>query len=374
MTELLAFLKELISAPGLSGYETPVRALIEQAWGPLTDELHVSRLGSLHGLRRARSSEEAKTPSILYTAHMDAIGLMVTRIREEFLRITEIGGVDARVLPGQLVTVHGREDLPGVVVQPPAHLLPNEFRERPAPLEALWVDIGYSAEEVERLVRIGDLVSFAQPPIDIGSDNLAGHSLDNRASVAAITACLQELKGRALLWNVWVAATAQEEETLGGALTSAYALRPDLAVAIDVTFAASPGSPGHRTFPMGKGITLGWGPNIHPGLFTAFKDLAERLEIPYKIDVMPRMSGTDAAAMQVAAEGIPTMVLSIPLRYMHTPVEMISMKDVQRAGRLLAEFAVQLDEKFMAKLAWEDSDSLGAALAKNDTLKSGRQK
>jgi tetrahedral aminopeptidase len=354
MTELMPFLKDLISAPGLSGYETPVRKMIEQAWKPLTDELAISRLGSLHGLRRANREKVSTPPTILYTAHMDAIGLMVTSIVDGWLHVTEIGGVDPRVLPGQMVTVHGREDLPGLVVQPPAHLLPSEYRENPIPLEHLLVDTGLLPAEVDRLVRVGDLVSFAQPPIEMSGEYLAGHSLDNRASVAALTACLQELLGRELSWDVWVAATSQEEETLGGALTSAFELHPDLAVAIDVTFASSPGSPGHLTFPLGKGITLGWGPNIHPALFQAFKELADRLEIPYKVDVMPRMSGTDAMGLQVAAEGIPTMVISIPLRYMHTPVEMISTKDIQRAGRLLAEFAAQLDETFMDKLVWDE--------------------
>ena len=354
MTELQPFLKELISLPGLSGHETPVREVIEHAWIPLTDEVHVSRLGSLHGVRRGRRIEDAIPPSVLYTAHMDAIGLMVTGIIDGFLRATQIGGVDARVLPGQMVTVHGREALSGVVVQPPAHLLPAEYRSNPVPLQYLFIDTGYLPEDVERLVRVGDLISFDQPPIEIDGDILAGHSLDDRASVPALTACLQELKGRELVWDVWVAATTQEEETLGGAITSAYALRPSLAVAIDVTFASSPGSPGHQTFPLGKGITLGCGPNIHPGLFKAFKELADRFEIPYKMDVMPRMSGTDAMGLQVAAEGIPCMVISIPLRYMHTPVEMISMKDVQRVGRLLAEFAAQLDETFMDRLVWED--------------------
>jgi tetrahedral aminopeptidase len=354
MTELLPFLKDLISAPGLSGYEAPVRKIIEQAWEPLTDELAVSRLGSLHGLRKANREKVAAPPSILYTAHMDAIGLMVTSIVDGLLHVTEIGGVDPRVLPGQMVTVHGREDLPGLVVQPPAHLLPGEYRENPVPLELLLVDTGYLPAEVDRLVRVGDLVSFAQPPIEINGEILAGHSLDNRASVAALTACLQELVGRELKWDIWLAATSQEEETLGGALTSAFELHPTLAVAIDVTFASSPGSPGHVTFPLGKGITLGWGPNIHPALFQAFKELADRLEIPYKPDVMPRMSGTDAMGLQVVAEGIPTMVISIPLRYMHTPVEMISKKDIQRAGRLLAEFAAQLDEKFMDRLVWDE--------------------
>ena len=354
MTELLPFLKEIISAPGLSGHEAPVRKIIAKAWEPLTDELRTSRLGSLYGLRRAKKRMEPALPSILYAAHMDAIGLMVTEIVEGLLRLTDIGGIDARVLPGQLVTVHGREDLPGLVVQPPAHLLPAENRDQPVPLERLFVDTGYLPSDVERLVRVGDLVSFAQPPIELDGGILAGHSLDNRASVAAVTACLQELAGRELTWDVWVVATSQEEETLGGALTSAFELRPSLAVAIDVTFGSSPGSPAHQTFPVGKGVTLGWGPNIHPALHQAFKDLADRLEIPYKLDVMPRMSGTDAMGLQIAAEGIPTMVISIPLRYMHTPVEMVSMKDIQRAGRLLAEFAVQLDGTFLDKLVWEE--------------------
>jgi endoglucanase len=285
---------------------------------------------------------------------MDAIGLMVTALVGEFLRVTEVGGLDPRVLPGQLVTIHGRQELPGTIVQPPAHLLPADNQTGPVDLLNLLVDTGLTAAEVRRLVRVGDLISFAQPPVELRNDTLAGHSLDNRASVAAVTYCLKELQGRQLAWDVWAVATSQEEETFAGAYTSAYQLRPSLAVAVDVTFAASPGSPGHKTFPMGKGPTIGWGPNIHPGLHRAFKDIADRTEIPYKLEVMPRHSGTDAYALQIAAEGIPTMVIGIPLRYMHTPVEMVSMKDVTRAGRLLAEFAAALDGEFMSKLKLDE--------------------
>jgi tetrahedral aminopeptidase len=352
MTEILPFLKTLISAPGLSGHEAPVRRLIEDAWRPLTDELHVSRLGSLHGLRRGSATEPR--PGLLLAAHMDAIGLMVTGVVDGFLRVTEIGGLDPRVLPGQLVTVHGRQELPGLLVQPPAHLLPPDVGDETVPISYLLVDVGLRPRQVEGLVRPGDLVSYAQPPLELSGDYLVGHSLDNRASVAAVTQCLMELQNRQLQWDLWAVATTQEEETLGGALTSAFQLRPALAVAIDVTFASSPGSSGHRTFPLGKGITLGTGANIHPKMYDAFKDLADRLEIPYKPEFMPRYSGTDAIGLQITAEGIPTMVLSIPLRYMHTPVEMISLKDIARAGRLLAEFAAALDEKFMEKLVWDD--------------------
>jgi endoglucanase len=352
MTEILPFLKQLISAPGLSGHEAQVRRLVEDAWRPLTDELHISRLGSLHGLRRGTTAEPR--PSLMVAAHMDAIGLMVTSLVDGFLRLTPIGGLDPRVLPGQLVTVHGREDLPGVIVQPPSHLLPAKIGSDPVPLEYLLVDVGLLPDQVKRLVRVGDLVSFAQSPLELGENYLAGHSLDNRASVAALTHCLMELQGRALRWDLWAVATVQEEVTLGGALTSAFQLRPTLAVAIDVTFASSPGTPAYQSFPLGKGLTLGWGPTIHPALQNAFKDLADRLEIPYKLEVMPRRSGTDADAMQIVAEGIPTMVLGIPLRYMHTPVEMVGMKDIARTGRLIAEFAAALDEKFMDKLVWDD--------------------
>lgn len=352
MTELLPFLKTLISAPGLSGHETPIRNIIEPAWQPLTDEIHTSRLGSLHGLKRGSGVEPR--PAILLAAHMDAIGLMVTTQVGDFLRVTEVGGLDARVLPGQRVVVHGRQDLPGVIVHPPARLLPEEAREGPVALKYLLIDTGLREPDLKKLVRPGDLASFAQEPLELRGETLAGHSLDNRASIAALTQCLQTLQGRAHAWDVWAVATVQEEVTMGGARTSAFGLRPQLAVAIDVTWGKGPGTPDYKTFPLGKGPTLGWGPNIHPGFHTAFKQVAERLEIPYAIEVMPRHSGTDAFGLQVAAEGIASMVVSIPLRYMHTPVEVVALKDISRTGQLLAEFIAGLQPGFMDTLTLDE--------------------
>jgi len=352
MMEMQSLLESLISAPGLSGHETPIRLLIEDAWRPLTDEISLSRLGSLHALKRGFSPPPRR--SLLLAAHMDAIGLMVTALDDGFLRLTKVGGLDARVLPGQLVTVHGREDLTGIVVQPPAHLLPEDNRSGPVRLENLLVDVGLLSKDVSKMVRPGDLVSFAQPVIKIDSDTLAGHSLDNRASVVAVTQCLEDLKAREHAWDVWAVATTQEEETMGGAFTSSYQLQPDLAVVVDVTHASSPGSPSHKSFPMGKGPTLIYGPNIHPALHANFKELADRLEIPYKVEVTSAHSGTDAFAVQVTAQGIPCMVLGIPLRYMHTPVEMVSLKDIQRTGRLLAEFVASLDDTFIEKINWDE--------------------
>ena len=188
----------------------------------------------------------------------------------------------------------------------------------------------------------------------MAGDTLVGRSLDNRASVAALTLCLQELQTRVHAWDVWAVATTQEEETMGGARTSAFQLRPELAVAVDVTWGKSPGSADHLTFPLGKGLTLGWGPNIHPGLHQSIKKTAEDIEVPFAVEAMPRHSGTDAFAIQVAAQGIPTMVVSIPLRYMHTPVEVVALKDIRRTARLLAEFITRLEIDYMEKLSLEE--------------------
>jgi putative aminopeptidase FrvX len=352
MTEILPFLKELISAPGISGYESGVRPLIEKAWEPITDKLSISRLGNLYGFQAGTAPEPR--PSILVAAHMDAIGLMVNAIIDGFLRVTTIGGIDVRVLPGQMVTVHGRQDLPGMIVPTPARLLPSSVQDIAVQLEYLLVDVGLPPQEVAALVRIGDPITFAQPPIETAGETLVGHTLDDRAAVAALTHCLEMLHNRPHIWDVWAVATVQEEITYGGGLTSAFQLHPSLAVSIDVTFANSPGSPSHLSFPLGKGITLEWGPNTHPVLYKVLKELAERLEIPFSLEPIPTASGTDTYAMQVVAEGIPNIVIGIPLRYMHTPAEMVAIKDIARAGRLVAEFISQLDEKFMEQLIWED--------------------
>lgn len=345
----------MLSVPGLSGYETPVARLIEAEWRPLVDELSLSRLGSVHGFKKGAG--EDPRPSVMLAAHMDAIGLMVTQIEDGFLRITPIGGVDPRILPGQAVLVHataeGKNDLPGVILMPPARLLPQGEGNSVVDISHLFVDVGLLPSKVASLVRIGDLVSFGTEAVEMSGETVSGHSLDNRASVAALTLCLQELVARSHKWDLWAAATVQEEINLIGAATSAFQMRPDLAIAIDTTFAKGPGANDWQTFPLGKGPTFGHGPNIHPYIFKQFRDLAERLEIPYATEIMPVSSGTDGMAMQVSAEGIPTFVMSVPIRYMHTPVEMVALKDIQRAGRLLAEFIAGLEPDFLSTITWD---------------------
>jgi putative aminopeptidase FrvX len=352
MPNILPFLKSLLSVPGLSGYETPAARLIEAEWRPLVDDLSLSRLGSVHGFKKGSGADPR--PAVMLAAHMDAIGLMVAQIQDGFLRITSVGGVDPRILPGQSVVVHAKQDLPGVIVMPHARLLPTGEGNGAVEIPHLFVDVGLLPSKVASLVRIGDLVSFGTEAVEMSGEIVSGHSLDNRASVAALTLCLQELGSKSHMWDVWAAATVQEEINFAGSSTSAFQLQPDLAIAIDTTFGKGPGANDWQTFPLGKGPTFGHGPNIHPYLFKRFKQLAERLEIPYATEIMPASSGTDGMAMQVTAQGIPNFVMSIPIRYMHTPVEMVALKDIQRAGRLLAEFVAGLEPSFLSAISWDD--------------------
>lgn len=354
MKDILPFLKSLISVSGLSGYETPVADLIAEKWRPLVDEISISRVGSLHGLKRG--SSPSPRPALMIATHMDAIGMRVSKIVDGFLHITNVGGIDVRVLPGAEVTVHAsgsKEELPAVVVMPPARFLPESAGKGFPGIEHLLVDTGLLPRDVERKVRIGDLVSFANEPFELAGGILSGHTLDNRASVAALTVCLEELQNKPHPWDVWAVATVQEEITYLGAYSSAFEIRPQIAVVIDGAFAQGPGANGWQTFAMGKGVGLGIGANMHPFLHSRLKELAERLEIPWFLDIMPADSGTDAFAVQITSEGIPTALMEFPIRYMHTPVEAVALKDIQRAGRLLAEFVSTLEADFVDTIIWE---------------------
>jgi len=356
MEDTKALIKALTAVPGLSGHESQIRAHLNEIWAPLTDELRTSPLGSLHGLK-AGSGKDPR-PSILIATHMDSIGLMVSAIEDGLLRVVSIGGIDNRILPGLTVTVHAESgDLPGLVILPPEHTLPDDQKSKTVDLEYLFVDTGLLPAEVERKVQIGDLVTFSLEMLDLGDGYLSGPAMDNRASVAVLTETLQILQTRKHQWDVWAVATVQEEIGLNGAATSGFDLRPALGVVIDVTFGAAPGSPGHETVEMDKGPSFDIGPSTHPKLYEQFIDYAEKMEIPFNRYAYPRGSGTDADKLQISAEGVITTVVSIPIRYMHTPVEVVQARDIQRAARLVAGFIEQLGEETLESLRLDEEAS-----------------
>ena len=352
MVDMKPFLKDMLSVSGLSGYEAPIRKIIEKKWKPLTDSMSVSNLGSLHGTKKGVVPGKN---NVLIATHMDGIGLMATGVKDGFIKISPIGGVDPRVLPGQLVKVHGREELDGIIVIPPAHCLPEDKQSGVIPIDNLLVDIGYKSKDVEKLVRTGDIISYNTTPMELKGGYITGHTLDNRVSVQAITQTLERLQKIKHDWDVVAVATTQEEETLGGAMTSGYQIKPDLAIVVDVTFAKGPGTGAPDAFDFNKGPTFDLGPNTHHKFYDFAKKIATDNDIPHQLAVYPRYSGTDAMALQLVGEGIPVIVIGIPLRYMHTPVEMVQLRDINRVSRLLTQIITELDGESMDTIMqWDE--------------------
>lgn len=352
MFDLKQHLKTLVEAHAPSGHEGPIRDLIRAAWKPLTDSMEQDKLGSLIAIKKATKPLKPAR-KIMLAAHMDEIGMMVRDVVDGFIYVHDIDGVDNRILMAQPVMVHGRKPLPGIVASVPPHLLSASARKKYPTFDELIVDVGLPAAEVARLVRIGDLITPDVPMIELNGKRLAAKAMDDRASVAAVTACLDNLQGMNHQWDVYAAATVQEETGLYGAATAAYYIKPDIAIALDVTFAPQPGIDGDEAKEMGAGPTLGIGPNFHPKLVEKIRDTAKQYEIKIQDEIVPGASGTDAWSIQVALEGIPTVLLGIPLRNMHSPVETVDLRDIERAGRLMAHFIAGLDGEFMAGLAWD---------------------
>ena len=349
--DIVPLVKRLSEANGVSGYEHEVRQIVEEEFGRLADEVRTDALGSVIALKRGDGPEPR--PSILIATHMDEIGLIVSELEEGFLHFQQVGGYDDRVLLGQEVLVHGRRTLPGVIGARPPHVLSQEERGKPVPYDKLRIDVGLGPEELSKQVRVGDLVTMKRELIELEGGLLAGKAFDDRVSVAAAMVCLEELGRMRHRWDVYAVATVQEETGLKGAITSTFHLQPDLGIAMDVTFGKQPGTADEYTYEVGKGPTIGCGPNFHPKLQQALMAAAEKLEMSVHLDPLTRPAGTDAAAIQVSREGIPVELISIPVRNMHTPVETVSAKDVERAGRLLAAFIASLDGDFMDSLVWD---------------------
>jgi endoglucanase len=316
--------------------------------------MRVGKLGSLIALKRGTGPQPRV--KLMLAAHMDEIGLMVSGIYKGFLRITGVHGTDPRVLPALEVVVHGRRDLPGIVAARPPRVQSQAERQRVVPWDKLFVDVGLPPEEVEDLVAVGDVISIRAEMVELKNRRVAGKAMDDRACVAAVTLALERLANVSHICDVFAVATVQEETGLKGAIASAYGVAPDLAVALDVTYGRQPGvTEADLAFALGDGPTIGMGPNFHPALLARLRWVAQAHEIPYETEVLPGRSGTDAWAIQVTREGVPTALVGVPTRYLHQPVETLAVQDVERAGRLLAAFVSEMEADFLEKLISDDA-------------------
>ena len=330
-------LESLCALPGPSGFESEAAKGAEQLLRPLADEVYTTRLGSVVGVRRCGKQGAKK---LLLDAHVDEIGILVTGHEDGFLRFRTLGGVDPRMLCDREITLLTTPPTFGVVACLPPHVQTAEDMNKSTPVSELYLDVGLGEEEAKTRVPIGTPGVFRGGCAPLGEDQCCGKALDDRACMTAILYALELLKGKELDVELYVLFSTQEETSSAGAITAVNAIAPDLCVAVDVTHGRTPDGPKDKTFPLGGGPAIGMGPNMSRTLTQRLIALAKREKLDYGIEVMSGHTGTNAWPMQICREGIATAVVSLPLKYMHTPVEVISRTDLECTAKLLAAFVL----------------------------------
>jgi putative aminopeptidase FrvX len=347
-TDTFPFLERLLDARGPSGFESrPARVWREEAAG-FADEVHVDVSGNSFATVNPKGA-----PRVMLAGHIDEIGLQVTWIDEHgFLFVDEIGGWDPQVLVGQRVAILGREgDVPGVIGKKAVHLMTVEDRAKASKTKELWLDVGAADRtEVEALgIRIGDPVVLAQALVHLAGDRIASRAIDDRAGAYVILETIRLLSGDPPAACATAVATSQEEigYSGGGARTSAQTLEPDVALVVDVTFSTDiPDLEKEKKelgeHSLGGGPVLSRGSAAHNGVFEMLAQVAEEEGIPHTIQASPRSTRTDADAIYLTRAGVPTGLVSVPNRYMHSPNEIVSLADLANTARLLAAFIRRL--------------------------------
>jgi endoglucanase len=337
-------LRSLLTTTGPSGYEAAPAALWREAAAAFA-EVSTDVMGS--SWARVKGTAHGRTMAIV--GHIDEIGLIVTHIDDNgYLRFIGVGGWDTQILVGQRVEIATRDGVvPGVIGKKPIHLLKDEERKKVADVKDLHIDIGAKdGDEARGRVRIGDVAVITGEPLDLPNGRAVSRSMDNRLGcyVAYEAARLVAEAGGAP-GDVVAVAAVQEETTFGGAATTAYALRPDLAVIVDVTHATD--APGIEVnelgaHPFGSGPVIERGSNINPNVFELLHEAGEAKGIPFTVAASARHTGTDLDAMHLSRGGVPCGLIGLPLRYMHSPVEMVDLADIDAAARLIAAAALRL--------------------------------
>ena len=338
--EVKDFLIKLCDAPHVSGYEDAAAEIVRDAFNKYLTEVTTDRFGNVYGVKKGNGKCR-----LMFTGHMDEIGLMVSGITEKgFIRFTRIGGFDARVFPAQEVTIHGREKLFGVIGVKPPHLTPPDEIANAFKAEDLVIDAGCSREKITELVGVGDIITINSKTTELQNDFLSGKSMDDSVGVAVLFAAMKNLRRVSCDADIYFVATAQEEVGIRGATTAAYTIEPDIAIAVDVGFGKTPELDESRTIEMCKGPAIAMGPGVHSGVYSLLKKSAKDANINYQAEILLGRTGTDADGMQVSRSGVATAVVSVPLKYMHTPVETVALSDIENTGRLLAEFAAAFND------------------------------
>lgn len=335
--DLVKTLTDLCQVPAVTGFEQAGAKLVCDLLAPLVDEVRIDTVGSVIGMRRC-GKENART--VLLDAHLDQIGFLVTEVLDDgFLRFAPVGGIDPRMLLGGEVDILTADPIYGVISCTPPHLLKPGEEDKSVPIHEMLIDTGLT--DAKSRIKVGTPIVFRQKMVQLGKDSITGKCLDDRAGIATILYTLEKLKDKELSVDLAVLISVQEETSSLGAITGAYALRPDYAIAIDVTHAKSPDAPSE--FEYGGGVVIGMGPNLNTALTKSLIKTAKAEDMEYQLEIMEGFTGTNAWDLQIAGTGAATALLSIPLRYMHTPIETMKLSDLESVGDLLYHFLRSFD-------------------------------
>jgi len=346
-----AFLKQLVETPSPSGYEQPAQRVIRAQLDGIADELRSDVMGNLIAQFRGGGG-----PRVMLAGHCDEIGFMVQYIDDQgFIFFGAIGGVDPHLSPGQRVRIHtAGGEVAGVIGKKAIHLIEPKERDSVIKLKQQFIDIGCSTRtEAEALVQIGDPVTFAVGVERLQGDRVTSRAFDDKMGAFIVTEVFKGVQRQGLpTAELFVVSTVQEEVGLRGATTSTFGVQPDLGIVVEVTHATDYPDAEQRGIgrvEVGKGPVIARGANINPVLFELLMKTAREQEIPVQVIGVPRATGTDANVMQLSRGGVATALLGIPLRYMHTPVEVLSLSDLENAIRLLTAlvFSLQQDHSFI---------------------------
>lgn len=340
--EMQAALERLCSVGAPSGFERPAALAAKELLEPLMDEVKIDRLGNVIGVRRCGKPGAKK---LLLDAHLDEIGLIVTGIKNGFLKFGTLGGVDPRMLPDRELTILTDPPLFGVVACLPPHVLSLEDREKAPPIEDFYVDTGLSQEDAERLIPIGTPMVFRSGFTPLGEGQLCSKAMDDRACFVTLLRTAELLQEKELDVDLYIMGSVCEERNSAGAIVGTRAIDPDFCVAVDVTHGKTPDSGTGRGSVIGGGPAVGIGPNMARWMSRRLLEKAEAEGIPVQKEVISGPSGTNAWHMQVCNEGIASAVVSLPLKYMHTPVEVLEISDMEQVAQLLAAFTVDLGKE-----------------------------
>jgi endoglucanase len=342
-----AFLKNLLETPSASGFERPIQDVV-RAWArQYADEVRTDRHGNVLAVRHPAERKPGEQ-RVMLAGHCDQIALMVQHVDDSgFLYVQPIGGWDMQVLLGQYLTVWGRGGpVTGVISRRAIHLMTGEERNKVPQFADVWVDVGAGdRKEAEELVAPGDPVTFALGYRPLRGNRAASPAMDDKVGVWVVMEALRLMHGKPLSVPVYCVSTVQEEIGLRGATTSAYGIHPTVGIAVDVCHATdTPGNDKKQLGDtrLGAGPVVFRGPNINPHVFDRLQEAARARELAVQVRGTPRATGTDANAMQLSREGVATGLVGIPNRYMHSPVEVVDLDDLDRAAQLLAEFCLRV--------------------------------